>query len=65
MALGKKRFAEDDPLRQLHVPPWKRKKEDVGPASDALTEGHNAADDYIDRDEVRSHDEVVSEEDLL
>lgn len=65
MSLLRKKFADDDPLKDLHVPFYKRKNVDEGPASDALTEGFNAADDYIDRDEVRSHDDVVSEEDLL
>lgn len=65
MALGKKRFDPDDPLRDLHVPFWKRKNVDAGPESDALTEGHNEADDWIDRSEVRAKDEVVPEEDLI
>lgn len=53
-------FDDDDPLKDLHVSRWRRKRSDGGKASDASEGGV----DGFDRTEVRSRGGVVPAEDL-
>lgn len=54
------KFAEDDPLRYLHVPRRERQKTDDGPGATAL--GNETGDDAEDLNEYRPGGKHYSDE---